>query len=882
MKPAPAGLAHRFRQLLPKALPWLILLGGVLLSLGIWQTSQKRNEIAARVDFEHLFDRVEESLDRRIEANIQVLRGVEGLFDSRRDVTRGEFRAYVAAMRLDRHFPGIQGVGFSKLIRAGEKAAHVRAVRAEGFPDYALRPGGERDLYSSIVYLEPFDWRNQRAFGYDMYSEPVRRQAMDGARDSGEARLSGKVTLVQETDADVQAGVLLYLPVYVASGKFAPPGERRAELIGWAYSPLRMSNLMNGLLQREHPELEGHVAVAIYDGAHAVADALLFDSRPGDAGGDLVSTRRVKLAGQTWTVTMRALAGFGANGHVARERTLLVAQLLVTWLVAILASVLIRARGRDGIVMRQLAQAHRETENERRRLQSIFDASSVAIFFVDARGVITQANKRMSEMFGCTVEALQGAEYVSLIHPSEREIGRERMLALLASNIDAVDLERKYWRADHGEFWGHLTGRRHAATEDDAGGLIGVISDITPRRRAEQAQRESEDRYRLIAENSSDVIWLMDLASLRFSYVSPSVAHMRGWTPEEVMAQPLEAAVTPESAARIGTGLRERLHRLGAGDETARFALTEVDQPCKDGRIIHTEVVTTVLLDADGKPAQLLGITRDITERKLAEAELDRHRNHLEELVESRTEDLARALDAAEAASRAKSVFLANMSHELRTPMNGIMGMTSLALRRASDPKLVEQLEKSMNSARHLLALIDNILDIANFEAGRVELSERHFSLAKLVDELLEMHEPAARAKALGLTAEIAPELPDDLVGDSARLKQILLNILGNAVKFSERGEICLRVSPTTVDAAGVGLSFEVSDQGVGFDAEVRGRLFELFSQGDEASTREHGGVGLGLVIARRIARLMGGDIEVASEAGVGSRFRVTVRLRRA
>jgi PAS domain S-box-containing protein len=451
----------------------------------------------------------------------------------------------------------------------------------------------------------------------------------------------------------------------------------------------------------------------------------------------------------------------------------LVAQLLITWLVAILASVLIRARGKDGIVMRQLARAHRETEAERRRLQSIFDASSVAIFFVDARGVITQANKRMAEMFGCTVESLQGAEYVSLIHPSEREVGRERMLALLASNIDAVDLERKYWRADHGEFWGHLTGRRHAATEDDAGGLIGVISDITPRRRAEQAQRESEERYRLIAENSSDVIWLMDLASLRFTYVSPSVERLRGWTPEEIMAQPMEAAVTAESALRIRHALVERMQRIAAGDVSARFNVGEADQPCKDGRIVSTEVASTVLLDASGKPAQLLGITRDITERKVAEAELDRHRNHLEELVESRTEDLARALDAAEAASRAKSVFLANMSHELRTPMNGIMGMTSLALRRTSDPKLVEQLDKSMNSARHLLALIDNILDIANFEAGRVELSERRFSLAKLVDELLEMHEPAARAKALGLTAEIAPELPDDLVGDSARLKQM-------------------------------------------------------------------------------------------------------------
>ena len=557
-------------------------------------------------------------------------------------------------------------------------------------------------------------------------------------------------------------------------------------------------------------------------------------------------------------------------------------QLAVIWLVAILVSILIRAGARDRAAMDRLSSANRETEQERQRLKSIFDASSVAIFFVDARGVVTRANERMAEMFGSTVEALQGEEYVSLIHPSEREIGRGRMLALLASNVNVVDVERKYWRADHSEFWGHLTGRRFSVNGDEGVGLIGVIVDITPRRLAEQALRESEERYRLIADNSNDVIWLMDLASRRFTYVSPSVERMRGWTPEEIMAQPMEAAVTAESAENIRRGLAERLRRIAAGDASARFNVGEADQPCKDGRIVNTEVATTVLLDAAGKPMQLLGITRDITERKQAEAELASYRDHLEELVESRTEDLAKALDAAEAASRAKSVFLANMSHELRTPMNGIMGMNSLALRRASDPKLIEYLNKSTASARHLLALIENILDIANFEAGRVALVEGRFSLAKLVDEVLEMQDAAVREKSLALVVEIAPDLPDDLIGDEGRLKQVLLNILGNAVKFSAQGEIRLRVLVTAEDDAGVELCFEVSDQGIGLNADARRRLFELFSQGDDGPTRVHGGTGLGLVISRRIAHLMGGDIDVASEVDVGSRFRVTVRLRRA
>jgi two-component system sensor histidine kinase/response regulator len=270
----------------------------------------------------------------------------------------------------------------------------------------------------------------------------------------------------------------------------------------------------------------------------------------------------------------------------------------------------------------------------------------------------------------------------------------------------------------------------------------------------------------------------------------------------------------------------------------------------------------------------------DVTRRKTTEAELEQHRLHLEKLVLSRTAELAAAKDAAEAASRAKSVFLANMSHELRTPMNGIMGMTSLALRRASDPKQVDQLKKSLGAAERLLATINDILDIAKMEADQMTLDETNFSVARLIDESLQAEDARARAKGLRLVAEISQGLPDQLCGDPLRLKQIVLNFINNAIKFSEQGQIVVRADIVAEDRLSAMLRIEVADEGIGIRPDQQAGLFQAFTQVDGSSTRKYGGSGLGLVISRRIARLMGGDTGVVSELGQGSRFWVTVRLR--
>jgi len=417
---------------------------------------------------------------------------------------------------------------------------------------------------------------------------------------------------------------------------------------------------------------------------------------------------------------------------------------------------------------------------------------------------------------------------------------------------------------------------------------IGLIEDYASlaglaveRARTEEALGKSQQRYRLIADNSSDVIWLLDLPGLEFSYISPSVQRLRGWTPEEIMAQPLSAALTPESLRRVEEALADSLKRLAQGDQTARSGNLEIEQPHKDGFVISTEVVTTILLDAAGLPKQIMGITRDISERKQAEAELDQYRHHLERMVEERTAALSVAKEAAEAANRAKSTFLSNMSHELRTPMNAIMGMTDLVLRRASDPKQRDQLEKVAQASRHLLAVINDILDISKIEAERLKLEVVAFKLGGVIENVLSLHAQKAAEKGLPLLVDMAPGLAErEVQGDPMRLGQILINLTTNAIKFTETGAVTIHVRQVEESADDVLLRFAVKDSGIGISADDQQRVFSAFEQADGSMTRQYGGTGLGLAISKRLAQLMGGSIGVESEPGVGSTFWFTARLR--
>ena len=280
--------------------------------------------------------------------------------------------------------------------------------------------------------------------------------------------------------------------------------------------------------------------------------------------------------------------------------------------------------------------------------------------------------------------------------------------------------------------------------------------------------------------------------------------------------------------------------------------------------------------DADGRGAGVVVVLHDVTERKRAESELHELNERLEARVEERTRELAIAKQLAEAANQAKSAFLANMSHEIRTPMNSVLGMAHLALRTGLNPKQRNYVEKIHLSGQHLLGLIDEILDISKIEAGKLQLETTDFEVAEVIDNVANVIGQKAALKGIALDFSIDPALTQPLLGDPLRLGQILINLAGNAVKFTAQG----RISISARKLCGDGLCrvhFEVSDTGIGMKPDVVGTIFQVFQQADTSTTRRFGGTGLGLAISRQLVNLMGGEINVQSEAGKGSTFSFTL-----
>ena len=300
----------------------------------------------------------------------------------------------------------------------------------------------------------------------------------------------------------------------------------------------------------------------------------------------------------------------------------------------------------------------------------------------------------------------------------------------------------------------------------------------------------------------------------------------------------------------------------------------------KDGRLYTESAQITPIRQPDGRISHYMASKEDITEKIRMVAELEQHRDHLEDLVISRTVELAKASHTAESANRAKSAFLANMSHEIRTPMNAIVGFAHLLRRDNPTPAQTERLGKIEVAANHLRSIINDILDLSKIEAGRLQLEQTDFHLGSLLDNVYSLVADQARAK--GLVVNVNPNsVPLWLRGDPTRLRQALLNYVSNAVKFTHSGFVALRAELLQETPDGIDVRFEVEDTGIGIPPDKQAHLFNAFEQADVSTTRKYGGTGLGLAITHHLAQLMGGDAGVRSTPGVGTTFWFTARLQR-
>ena len=418
-----------------------------------------------------------------------------------------------------------------------------------------------------------------------------------------------------------------------------------------------------------------------------------------------------------------------------------------------------------------------------------------------------------------------------------------------------------------------------------AGGCYGVyrlrirrlrVAEVLLRKLVEErthALAESETKFRQLAENITEAFWIVDPTSGTLLYVSPAWATMWGTPVEEVLERP-RAWLLGVAAADRSRVAEAKLRQHSGEHIDVEY---QVHAPGGGDRWVCDRAFP--ILGEDGRLERVVGIIEDITSRKRAEDLLRQSNDDLERRVRERTAELVIARDRAEAASRAKSQFLANMSHELRTPMNGIIGMTALAIASELDPEQRSYLEVVKSSADEMTRVINDILDFSKVEAGKLELECVGFELRECLENALRTLTAAARHKGLELCLDISDNVPARLKGDPGRLRQIVLNLAGNAVKFTDSGEVVVEVEAATTLEGRVPLHIRVIDTGIGIAQEKQAAIFDAFVQVDGSSKRKHGGSGLGLAISRRLAEIMGGRIWVESGLGRGSTFHVTAEF---
>ena len=501
----------------------------------------------------------------------------------------------------------------------------------------------------------------------------------------------------------------------------------------------------------------------------------------------------------------------------------------------------------------ELKEAERALEDKSTLLAATLESMDQGLLMIAADGTVPVINRRAIEILALPQDLLAR-------RPDYRTLRRH----LRESGAWGVSIQDpKHWHLDEHRRTTELRSERRRADGSvietrslptlAGDGHVQTLTDITDRRRSDERLRESEARYRLLADHTSDLI-VLDDGDGRHRYISPAVTSILGYSTEEAIRVGLRTLVHTEDSAKLTETLRALTAEHATGSAIYRLRH-------KAGRDVWVEAAFRRIEDSSG--VQVIQAIRDVTERQDQEA------------------DLRNARKAAEAGGRAKAEFLATMSHELRTPLAGILGVHDLL---REDPTLTRDQARlvglARESGRSLLTIVNDILDFSKIEAGQLAIEALPFSLNAVIEGCRQLSVETLQGRAVRLAVELAPDLPNWLLGDPTRLRQIVLNLATNAIKFTPQGSVVLRALRVQAPGSGARLRIELVDTGIGVRPEILPMLFERFVQADGSTSRQYGGTGLGLTICKRLVELMGGEIGAESRFGEGSTFWFEIPLR--